>query len=48
MEKIEKQNLADIPTLAKLHDNWQQWGQDYKLFLENNKKQGKEKIGQDT
>jgi 5-methylcytosine-specific restriction endonuclease McrA len=50
MEKINKRKLENIPTLQKLHDNWERWGQDYKIFLDSGspkKQKGVKKVGQD-
>jgi uncharacterized protein (TIGR02646 family) len=50
MEKINKRKLKNIPTLQKLHDNWEKWGQDYKTFLDSGspkKQKDVKKVGQD-
>ncbi len=49
MEKINKRKLENIPTLQKLYDNWEKWGQDYKIFLDNGSSKspkGVKKVGQ--
>ncbi len=44
MEKINRPPLSDIPTLKKLEDNWEQWGQELKEYQDSKGK--KERAGQ--
>jgi len=44
MEKINRKALKDIPSLEKLHNNWQKWGeelQEYQAYVKA-KKEGKD------
>lgn len=42
MEKINRKALKDIPSLKKLHENWQKWGEEFKEYQDTkNKKETK-------
>ncbi len=40
MDKIDRPDLDTLNSLSTLADNWETWGQEYKLYLDSDKREG--------